>query len=133
MIPSFFVFLDALPLTQNRKVDRRTLPAPDRTRPDLGNPFVAPRSVLEETVANIWMGVLGLEQLGVHDDFLDLGGHSLLATQILSRVQEAYNIDLSMRSFFEAATVAGIAAIIEKTKDGDAGTVGGKIISRVSR
>jgi acyl-coenzyme A synthetase/AMP-(fatty) acid ligase/acyl carrier protein len=114
MTPAAFVLLDALPLTPNRKVDRRALPAPDHTRPELGNPFVAPRSAIEETLANIWAHVLGLKQVGVHDNFFELGGHSLSATQVISRVLETYNIELSMRSFFEAATVAAMADAIRR-------------------
>ncbi len=132
MIPAVFVLLDALPLTPNGKVDRLALPAPDPTRPELGNPFVAPRSSIEEMIAGIWSQVLGLERVGVHDNFFDLGGHSLLATQVISRVWETYEIELSMRSFFEAATVAGIAEAIQKAKDSDAESATPKI-PRVSR
>jgi amino acid adenylation domain-containing protein len=120
MIPSAFVLLDALPLTPNGKVDRLALPAPDPTRPELGNPFVAPRTSIEERIAGIWSQVLGLEQVGVHDNFFDLGGHSLLATQVISRVRETYEIELSMQSFFEAATVAGIAAMIVRARESGA-------------
>jgi amino acid adenylation domain-containing protein len=120
MIPSAFVLLDALPLTQNRKVDRRSLPAPSQTRPELENPFVAPGTDSEGTLAAIWSRVLGLEQVGMHDNFFDLGGHSLLATQVISRVREAYGVEVSLRSFFEAPTVAGIADIIQRAKGSDA-------------
>ena len=127
MIPSAFVLLDALPLTPTGKVDRRSLPAPDPTRPELGNPFVAPRSSIEEMIAGIWSQVLGLERIGVHDNFFDLGGHSLLATRVVSRVLEAFRIELSLRSFFEAPTVAGIAEVIERAKDSDAESATPKI------
>jgi acyl carrier protein len=132
MIPAVFVLLDALPLTPNGKVDRRSLPPPDPIRPELGNPFVAPRSPIEETLANIWSQVLGLERVGVHDNFFVLGGHSLLATQVISRVRDAYRIELSLRSFFEAPTVAGNAEKIHKAKERDAEGQVPKI-SRVSR
>jgi amino acid adenylation domain-containing protein len=117
MIPATFILLDALPLTPNGKVDRRSLPAPDPTRPELGNPFVAPRSPIEETLANIWSQVLGLDRVGAHDNFFDLGGHSLLATQIISRARELYRIEISLRNFFETPTVAGIAGVIGQAKD----------------
>jgi amino acid adenylation domain-containing protein len=132
MIPAVFVLLDALPLTPNGKVDRRSLPPPDPIRPELGNPFVAPRSPIEEALANIWSQVLGLERVGVHDNFFVLGGHSLLATQVISRVRDAYRIELSLRSFFEAPTVAGLAEKIHKAKERDAEGQAPKI-SRVSR
>jgi amino acid adenylation domain-containing protein len=117
MVPGNYVFLDVLPLTANGKVDRHALPAPDPTRANVENAFVAPRSAIEETVAKIWADVLELEQVGMHDDFLDLGGHSLLATQIISRVQEAYNVDLSLQSFFHAATVAQMGARVQRAQD----------------
>lgn len=132
MIPAVFVLLDALPLTPNGKVDRLALPAPDPTRPELGNPFVAPRSSIEEMIAGIWSQVLGLERVGVHDNFFDLGGHSLLATQIISRVRESCRIELSLRSFFDAPTVAELADVIQKLIDGGAGSATPKI-SRVPR
>jgi amino acid adenylation domain-containing protein len=113
MIPAVFVLLDVMPLTPNGKVDRRALPVPDASRPELGHPFVAPRSPIEETLANICSQVLGLERVGVHDDFFELGGDSLLATQVLSRVQGIFRIELSLRSFFETPTVAAIAAGIQ--------------------
>jgi amino acid adenylation domain-containing protein len=120
MVPSIFVALDVLPLTPNRKVDRFALPAPDRGRPEAENSFVAPRSTIEETLANIWAQLLGLERVGAHDNFFDLGGHSLLATQVISRVRELYRIEISLRNFFETPTVAGIAEVIERAKDSGA-------------
>ncbi|HEY2989841.1 MAG TPA: non-ribosomal peptide synthetase [Candidatus Binatia bacterium] len=120
MIPSAFVLLDALPLTPNRKVDRRGLPAPSQTRPELENPFVAPRTDTEKTSAAIWAQVLGLEPVGVHDNFFDLGGHSLLATQIIARVREAFQIEVPLRRFFETPTVAGVADVMRRIKDSGA-------------
>jgi amino acid adenylation domain-containing protein len=132
MVPSAFVALAALPLTPNGKIDRRALPAPDRSRPELKNTFVAPRNALETTLAAIWAQVLGLEQVGVHDNFFDLGGHSLLATQVISRVREAHRVEVNLRTFFERPTVAGIAEVIERAKDSDAESAAPKI-PRVSR
>jgi acyl carrier protein len=121
-----------LPLTPNGKIDRQALPAPDPGRPELESAFVAPRSSIEETLANICARVLGLNQVGVDDNFFDLGGHSLLATQVVSRVREAYGVELSLRTFFESPTVAGIAAVIVRAKDSNAESSMPKI-SRVSR
>jgi acyl carrier protein len=112
MMPSAFVLLDALPLTPNGKVDRLALPAPDQARPDLEGTFVAPRTPVEEVVAGVWAEVLGLERIGVHDNFLDLGGHSLLATQVMSRICRAFRVELPLRRFFEASTVASLSQII---------------------
>ncbi|MEO0489255.1 MAG: amino acid adenylation domain-containing protein, partial [Cyanobacteria bacterium J06659_2] len=113
MIPSLFVPLPALPLTPNGKVDRRALPAPERIRPELAKQYVAPRNATEEVVAAIWAEVLGLEQVGVDDDFFEVGGHSLLATQVLSRLRETFQVELPLRQLFEAHTVAEIVVVIE--------------------
>jgi amino acid adenylation domain-containing protein len=111
MIPSIFVTLKALPLTLNGKLDRSALPAPDR--PALEGSFVAPRTFIEETLAQIWAQVLGVERVGVYDDFFALGGHSLLATRILFRVRSACQVELPLRRFLETPTVAHLAESIE--------------------
>src|SRR5207244_101685 len=95
MVPSAFVVLDALPLTPNGKIDRRGLPAPDQARPDVAGSFVSPRTPTEELLAQIWADVLGRTQVGVHDDFFELGGHSLLATQIVARMRDVFQVDVS--------------------------------------
>ncbi|MBA3354607.1 MAG: amino acid adenylation domain-containing protein [Pyrinomonadaceae bacterium] len=120
MVPAAFVLLDALPLSPNGKVDRRALPVPDQARPKLEGVFVAPRTPVEEALTEIWMKVLGVEQVGVNDNFFELGGHSLLATQVISRVQEACQVELPLRCFFETPTVAGLSEAIEKAKDSGA-------------
>ena len=104
MIPSAFVFLEEYPLTPNKKIDRKGLPAPDQSRPDLGRQYVAPRDEVEEGVTNIFAGVLKLERVGIQDNFFDLGGHSLLATQVISRVRGDLHVDLPLRALFEALT-----------------------------
>jgi amino acid adenylation domain-containing protein len=113
MIPSAFVFLNALPLTINGKVDRSKLPPPDDSRPSLDQGFVEPRSEIEELVAQIWREVLKLEKIGAHDNFFELGGHSLLATRVVSRLRTNFNIDLPLRKLFELPTVAGLAEHID--------------------
>ena len=113
MVPSAFVQLEALPLTPNGKVDRKALPAPDRSARDTEADFVAPRTPAEGVVAGICAEVLGLERIGAHDDLFDLGCHSLLATKILARVREALHADLPLASIFESPTVAGLAARAE--------------------
>jgi amino acid adenylation domain-containing protein len=114
MVPSAFVLLDALPLTPNGKVDRRALPAPDQARPSLDDTFVAPRTPVEEGLAAIWAQALGVEQVGIHDNFFDLGGHSLLATQVMSRLRNTFQVELPLRSLFDAPTVAGLALAVSR-------------------
>ena len=116
MVPAVFVLLDALPLMPNGKIDRRALPAPDRTRPELDKAFVAPRTPTEELLAEIWAQLLDIERVGIHDNFFDLGGHSLLATQVVSRVREAFQVEIPLRRLFEVPTVAGLAESIEAAR-----------------
>ena len=116
MLPSAFVLLDAMPLAPHGKVDRAALPAPEQGRPALDEPFTAPRTATEELLAGIWSQLLRIETIGIHDNFFELGGHSLLATQLVSRVRESFQVDLSLRSLFESPTVAGLAAQIEATR-----------------
>ena len=113
MVPAAFVTLEAMPLTPNKKVDRRLLPSPDYSTAEQSSGFVAARTPIEEIVADIWACVLGLEKVGVNDNFFALGGHSLLATQVMSRLHDAFQVDLPLRALFEHATVAGLAETIE--------------------
>lgn len=114
MMPAGFVVLDALPLTPNGKLDRRSLPAPDLTQ-QLSHAFVAPRTATEQTLATIWQAVLGLSQIGIHDNFLELGGHSLLATQIVSRIVEQFQVELPLRCLFELPTIAQLAEQLDSS------------------
>jgi hypothetical protein len=117
MVPSAFVIMDALPLLPNGKVDRRALPIPGRARPDLVNPFVAPRTSVEEVLASIWAEVLGLDQVGVHDNFLELGGDSLLAGRVISRVISRLRVEVRLRSLLDSPTVADMAVVITRTQN----------------
>ena len=116
MVPGAFVLLDALPLTPNGKVDRRALPAPDQSRPDQSVTFVAPCTPIEQQLADIWAEVLRLEQVGIHDNFFELGGHSLLATQVISRLRQAFGVELPVRALFEAPTVADLGDRLETVR-----------------
>jgi len=115
MVPSAFATLDALPLTVSGKVDRRALPALDRVRAELEDAFVAPRTPTEEVLAKIWSQLLGIDQVGVTDNFFDIGGHSLLATQLVSRLRETFQVEVPLHYFFETPTVAELAESIETT------------------
>ncbi|MFD5921241.1 amino acid adenylation domain-containing protein [Kitasatospora sp. NPDC058201] len=112
LVPNALVALDALPLTPNGKLDRRALPAPD-TRPDLRAAYLAPRTEAEELVAEVWQEVLGLDRVGVHDDFFDLGGHSLLATRVIARIRGTADLAVPLRTLFTHRTVAAFADAVE--------------------
>ncbi len=112
MVPSSVVFLQALPLLPNGKLNRRALPVPEPNQPDPNAVFVAPRTAVEEVLAGIWSNVLGVRPVGIHDDFFDLGGHSLKAALLNSRVREIFRVTLPLRSLFEATTIATLAQLI---------------------
>ena len=114
MVPTTFVMMDALPLTPNGKVDRQALPEPDDLSPAQTADFVAPRNDAELCLAEIWAEVLGLDEVGVHDNFFELGGHSLLVNQTIARTRDAFEVDLPMRTLFEAPTIAELAILVEE-------------------
>lgn len=114
MVPEIFVELERLPRLPNGKLDRLTLPAPA-----IGSAsahFVAPRTPVEELVAACWCNVLGLKQVGIHENFFELGGHSLLATRLISRLRATLQVELPLRSLFEAPTVARLAERVEAAR-----------------
>ena len=115
MIPSAFVELEAMPLTPNGKLDRRALPAPDYALAQTA--FVPPRNALEQQVADIWADVLGLDKVGIHDNFFDLGGHSLLATQVISRVRAQLNLEVPLKTLFSSSQLAPFARHISQTQE----------------
>ncbi|HVR99074.1 MAG TPA: amino acid adenylation domain-containing protein, partial [Thermoanaerobaculia bacterium] len=114
MVPSFFVALPAFPLTPSGKMDRRALPAPERPRSEereTGDP-------IEELLAGIWSEVLGVERVGIDEDFFALGGHSLLATQVVSRVRSVLGVEMPLRRLFESPTVSGLARAVRENQEG---------------
>jgi amino acid adenylation domain-containing protein len=114
MLPSAYVTLDELPLSPGGKLNRGALPAPDEGRPELETKFVAPRTEVERKLAEFCAEVLGLQSVGVEDDFFDLGGHSLHATRIISRVRGRFRVELPISLFFEARTPAALARHVEQ-------------------
>ncbi|HCF29074.1 MAG TPA: non-ribosomal peptide synthetase, partial [Cyanobacteria bacterium UBA11049] len=121
MVPSAFVQLAAMPLTPNGKLDRRALPAPDTSRLNQNNSLIAPQNPTEELLVSIWAEVLNLKQVSIHDNFFELGGHSLLATQLISRIRDTFQIEISLFSLFESPTIASFSdrlQVIRQTQFG---------------
>lgn len=114
MLPSVFVQLESLPLTQNGKVDTRALPGPDAENTLWDEVFVGPRTPLEERLALMLSPLLGIEAVSVNDNFFLLGGHSLLGTQLIGQVRGAFGVDLALRTLFDAPTIAELALEIER-------------------
>lgn len=116
MIPSAFVMLDSMPLTPNGKIDRRALPASDHGRAELREDFVAPRTPVQEVLAKIWAKILGVERVGVHDNFFDLGGHSLLMIQLQAEIRDATGRSVSTVELFKNPTVRSLAEFLQPTR-----------------
>jgi len=114
MIPSILVVMDSLPVNYNGKIDLRALPNPDRLRPHLNIPFVEPKDAVEKKLIKIWSEVLGIDQIGVRDDFFDLGGHSLLAAKLFGRIKKILGKDLSPPTLLYARTIEKLAAIVRQ-------------------
>jgi amino acid adenylation domain-containing protein len=122
MIPSAFVLHDRLPLTPTGKVDRRALATLEQGVLERQEVYVAPRTQCERALVRIWAEILGIERVGVHSSFFELGGDSLFATQVVSRVREVFQVELSLRALFEEPTVAGLAKRVEEDlKSGEGG------------
>jgi acyl carrier protein len=114
MVPSEIVVMDDLPKTANGKIDRKALPAPSAYQAKESAFFVAPQSPIEESLAGIWRELLGIDRVGVDDDFFVLGGHSLLATQLISRVRTIFDLEVSLQDFFMAPSIKKMAEVIEE-------------------
>jgi amino acid adenylation domain-containing protein len=110
MRPASFVFLPALPLTQNGKVDRKALPWPVR---ESGSPSVAPRTATEKALVEIWASLLGVERVGAEDNVFDLGAHSLMAMRAVIQISQRFQVDLKLASLFERPTPAAMAQLID--------------------
>jgi amino acid adenylation domain-containing protein len=114
MVPAAFVELDAFPLNANGKIERARLPAPDPTRVSTHVVYEAPRTATERGLTEIYSRLLGVDTVGIHDDFFELGGHSLLATQAVSRIRDAFSIELPLRTVFEAPTPSRLAPVVDE-------------------
>ena len=114
MVPANFVFLGALPMTPNGKLDAAALPAPEPGRPELGTAYHKARTPVEEALTEIWIEVLRVGRVGVDDSFFELGGHSLLATKVISRIRSALHVELPLRDLFLNPTIAGLALAIAR-------------------
>ncbi|SFX55819.1 non-ribosomal peptide synthase domain TIGR01720/amino acid adenylation domain-containing protein, partial [Thermoactinomyces sp. DSM 45891] len=126
MIPTGFVKMDLIPLTTNGKVDRKALPMPEGQK--IEKEWVAPRSLNEEVLANIWKQVLGIKQVGIHDNFFEIGGDSILSIQIISRASQM-GLKLTPKQMFEHQTIAELAQVAktEKTAQAEQGVVTGEV------
>ena len=107
-IPAYFVQLDNIPLTTNGKLDRKSLPHPETTRPELNTAFIAPNTPVEKTLAQLWTAVLKVNQVGIYDNFFDLGGDSIMAIQIAAKANEM-RLHLSPNQLFQHPTIAELA------------------------
>ncbi|MBD1943541.1 amino acid adenylation domain-containing protein [Coleofasciculus sp. FACHB-712] len=134
MVPSAFMFLEALPLTANGKIERRALPVPENLSLSVVA-YIAPRNPVEEKLAQLWTEVLDLERVGIHDNFFELGGNSLVATQLISKVRRTFQVEIPLRNLFELPTIAGLAENISQTKQSNADAQEAAIqpISRTAR
>lgn len=134
MIPGTFVFLKALPLMPNGKVDRQSLPAPNQARPELAETFVAPRNEIEQTLATIWQEMLQVEKVGINDNFFELGGHSLLVVQVHSKLQGSLNRDVSITDLFKYPTISSLAGYLsqEQSEQSSLGKVQEQVEERLN-
>ncbi|WP_158664903.1 non-ribosomal peptide synthetase [Pseudomonas sp. SWI44] len=126
MVPAQVMFVAAMPLTPNGKLDRKALPEPDASQSQ--QDYVAPRTALEQQLAVIWQTLLKLERVGLHDNFFDLGGHSLLVTQLVSRIRDELGREASLRQVFETSTLQAQAAMLDALQ-----IRGGPAITRAPR
>ncbi len=118
MVPAAYVKLDALPLTPSGKIDRRSLPLPDSKDVGVQDQYTPARNGIEEQLTQIWSEVLGIERIGIHDNFFALGGHSLLAVRLTSRIAEIFEVSLGVRRIFEQPTIAQLSEQIEAKRIG---------------
>jgi len=120
MLPTFFISIEEIPLTRNGKVDRSALAAPGIARESVDLEYVAPRTPVEQRLVSIWSQVLGLDRIGIHDNFFRLGGHSLLAAQVIARIAQDLHVELPVSVLFDRVTVEDLAAAVVECQLGRA-------------
>ncbi|NJK49493.1 AMP-binding protein, partial [Candidatus Gracilibacteria bacterium] len=109
LVPTNFVTIDAMPLSPNGKIDRRSLPVPNNLRPELEVNYVIPQTEVQQAIADVWQKVLALEKVGIHDNFFEIGGHSLLLIQVNSKLCQLFNIELSIVEMFRYPTISSLS------------------------
>jgi acyl carrier protein len=114
MIPTEFVEVSSFPLSSSGKIDRAALPSPNQSNALPDEEFVAPQSLVEQRLAEIIASLLHIDRVGANDNFFLLGGHSLLGTQLLTRISQAFGVEMSLLSLFDHSTLAGMSAEIER-------------------
>jgi amino acid adenylation domain-containing protein len=129
MVPSAFLTLEALPLTNHGKLDRKALPSPEGLRPELAVQFVMPETEVDRAIASVWQQVLGVERVGIYDNFFDLGGHSMLVAQAHSKLRVLLGRDFSITEMFKYPTVSSLSAYLKR--EADEGAALGEVRERV--
>ena len=119
MIPTAFVFLETLPQTPNGKVDRRALPAPERTRPKVDTPFIAPTLMVHHQLIQIWEELLDAWPIGIQDNFFDLGGYSLLAVRLVDRIEQVWGKKISPEMLLANPTIEHLANALVQPEETD--------------
>lgn len=114
MVPNILMLLDSLPITANGKVDRHALPDPDKVRSELQQTFVAPRDTLELKLVHIWQDILGIQPIGINDNFFNLGGHSLVAVRLMAQVHEKFAQNMPLTTLFQAPTIEQMAIALRE-------------------
>src|SRR5260221_2178558 len=116
MVPAHIIELENLPLTANGKIDRKALPDPENTQQEGG--YAAPTNETEAKLAAIWQDLLGLECVGINDNFFEIGGHSLLAMRVISVIRRELNVELSIRNLFVYPSIIDLGAYLDKQNKG---------------
>jgi acyl carrier protein len=119
MIPSVFVQMDSFPLNPNGKVNRKVLPIPTNERPELNQIYIAPQTPIQEILAEIWAEVLGVKQVGIDDNFFQLGGHSLKAIQLIGKIRQTLELDITIRHLFTSPSVKELATALGELAGGE--------------
>ncbi|MEO8338251.1 MAG: amino acid adenylation domain-containing protein [Nitrospirota bacterium] len=132
MVPSVIIWVEAMPLSATGKVNRRALPVPEETAVQAAA-RIAPRNQTEESLAELWKSVLAVPEVGIHDNFFEQGGHSLLATQLVSRMREVFEVEVSLRVIFEQPTIVALAEEVTRLRRGEQKASAIPPIVRVSR